>query len=77
MSVYGGFGKREDENKYNYTLFDLVLTLATRVAATLKNRTCEQVKVQKTETRFLMHITKCHRKLKRLEEFKHLRPFYS
>ena len=38
MSIYSGFPLRELESKYNLTLFDLVLTLGTRVAATLRNR---------------------------------------
>ena len=41
MSIYGGFGLREQESKYNITLFDLVLTLSARVFGTLKNRTSE------------------------------------
>ena len=38
MSIYGGFTLREQEAKYNMTLFDMVLTLAARVTGTLKNR---------------------------------------
>jgi len=37
MSIYSGFPQRELESKYNLTLFDLLLTLGTRVAATIKN----------------------------------------
>ena len=37
MSIYSGFPLRDMESKYNITLFDLVLTLGTRVAATIRN----------------------------------------
>ena len=41
MSIYGGFGQREQESRYNITLFDLVLSLSARVYGTLKSRTPE------------------------------------
>ena len=37
MSIYGGFALREQESKYNITVFDLILTLGARVTGTLKN----------------------------------------
>jgi len=63
MSIYGGFGLREQESKYNITLFDLVLTLSARVFGTLKNRTAEQLEGNKPEAKFLAHINKLHRRL--------------
>ena len=38
MSIYGGFPLREQESKYNITVFDMILTLSARVTGTLKNR---------------------------------------
>ena len=38
MSIYGGFALREQESKYNITVFDMILTLGARVTGTLKNR---------------------------------------
>ena len=34
--LYGGFARRDQEIKYNSTLFDLIATLSARVTATLK-----------------------------------------
>ena len=31
MSIYGGFGLREQESRYNIMLFDLVLSLSARL----------------------------------------------
>jgi hypothetical protein len=36
---YSGFSTRDQETKYNLTLFDLVMTLSARVTASLKLRT--------------------------------------
>jgi hypothetical protein len=33
---YSGFSTRDQETKYNLTLFDLVMTLSARVTASLK-----------------------------------------
>jgi len=41
MSIYGGFTLRDQESKYNITVFDMLLTLSARVAATLKNSKCK------------------------------------
>jgi hypothetical protein len=35
-SAFAGFGMRDQELKYNLTLFDLVMTLAARVGASLQ-----------------------------------------
>lgn len=77
MSIYSGFPMREMESKYNITLFDLVLTLGARVAGTIKHRTYEQLKQNRSEVKFLMHLKKLHRKLKCLEENKHHKPLFS
>ena len=63
MSIYGGFGKREQEHKYNITLFDLVMSLSARVNGTLKNRSPEEMKKDSPEHKFLRHIAQLHRKL--------------
>ena len=63
MSIYGGFGLREQESRYNIMLFDLVLSLSARVYGTLKNRTAEQLTDNKPEFKFLAHIHKLHRRL--------------
>ena len=63
MSIYGGFGMREQESRYNITLFDLVLSLSARVFGTLKNRTGEQLSENKPEFKFLAHVNKLHRKM--------------
>lgn len=77
MSIYGGFGLRDQESRYNITLFDMVLSLSARVYGTLKNRTSEQLKENKAEFKFLAHITKLHRKLRTMEEHKQLKPYFS
>ena len=77
MSIYGGFGMREQESRYNITLFDLVLTLSARVYGTLKNRTKEQLDESKAEFKFLAHINKLHRRLTHMEHHKHVKPFFS
>jgi hypothetical protein len=33
---YGGFESKEQESKYNLTVFDLIMTLSARVNASLK-----------------------------------------
>jgi hypothetical protein len=38
--IYGGFARRDQEIKYNSTLFDLIATLSARVTATLKLSKC-------------------------------------
>ena len=63
MSIYGGFGLREQESRYNITLFDLVLSLSARVYGTLKNRTPEQLIGNKAEFKFLAHVNKLHRRM--------------
>ena len=77
MSIYGGFGLREQESKYNITLFDFVLSLSARVYGTLKNRTAEQLTENKAEFKFLAHLTKLHRRMQVMEEHKRLKPFFS
>ena len=77
MSIYSGFGQREQESKYNYMLFDLVLSLSARVSGTLKNRTPEQLMVNKGETKFLKHVGALHRKLQMWEQHKHVKPYFS
>ena len=77
MSIYGGFGLREQESRYNIALFDLVLSLSARVFGTLKNRTGEQLCENKSEFKFLAHVSKLHRKLQLMEEHKHVKPFFS
>ena len=63
MSIYGGFGLRDQESRYNILLFDLVLSLSARVYGTLKNRTTEQLIENKPEFKFLAHVSKLHRRL--------------
>lgn len=77
MSIYGGFGIREQESRYNITLFDLVLSLSARVYGTLKNRTSEQLSENKPELKFLTHISKLHKRLQMMEEHKQLKPYFS
>ena len=36
MSLFSGFASKEQESKYNSTLFDLILTLAARLNASYK-----------------------------------------
>ena len=43
MSIYSGFGLRDQESKYNIALFDLVMCLSARVGGTLKSRKPEQI----------------------------------
>ena len=77
MSIYGGFGLRDQESRYNIMLFDLVLSLSARVYGTLKNRTTEQLVENKAEFKFLAHVSKLHRRLQAMEEHKRLKPFFS
>lgn len=77
MSIYSGFGQREQESKYNITLFDLVLTLSARVYGTLKNRTPDMLQENRAEYRFLLHLHKLHRKLAFMEDHKRLKPYFS
>ena len=77
MSIYSGFGLREQESRYNITLFDMVLTLSARVYGTLKNRTSEQLRENQAEFKFLSHINKLHRRLQHMESHKHVKPFFS
>ena len=67
MSIYGGFGLRDQESRYNLLLFDMVLSLSARVYGTLKNRTPEQLADNKPEFKFLAHIAKLHRRLQTME----------
>ena len=68
---------REMENKYNITLFDLLLSLSARVNATIRNRSFDQIRQNHSEFKFLMHVKKLHRKLKHYEENKRLKPHHS
>ena len=77
MSIYGGFGLRDQESRYNIHLFDLVLSLSARVFGTLKNRSTEQLMENKAEFKFLAHIAKLHRRLSAMEEHKRLKPYFS
>lgn len=63
MSIYSGFGLRDQESRYNMTLFDLVLCLSARVGATLKNKKPEHLKIDSPEFRFFKHVSTLHRKL--------------
>lgn len=77
MSIYGGFGLREQESRYNITLFDLVLTLSARVYGTLKNRSPDQFDSSKPEFKFLVHVNKLHKRLVYMEAHKRLKPLFS
>ena len=77
MSIYSGFGLRDQESRYNIMLFDLVLSLSARVYGTLKNRTTEQLVENKPEFKFLAHIAKLHRRLSAMEQHKRLKPYFS
>ena len=77
MSIYGGFALREQESKYNITVFDMILTLGARVTGTLKNRTAENVTQNKAELKFLNHLRKLHHRLQAMEDHKRMKPFFS
>jgi hypothetical protein len=77
MSIYSGFPMREMENKYNISLFDLLLSLSARVNATIRNRSFDQIRQNHSEIKFLMHVKKLHRKLRNFEENKRLKPHFS
>ena len=77
MSIYGGFALRDQESRYNITVFDLILTLSARVTGTLKNRTSEQLAEHSAEAKFLSHIKKLHSRMQLMENHKNLKPFYS
>ena len=68
---------RDQESRYNITLFDQVLSLSARVFGTLKNRTPEQLVENKSEFKFLAHINKLHRRLTVMETHKRMKPYYS
>ena len=63
MSVYGGFGLRDQESKYNYYVFDLILCLSARVGGTIKNKQPENLKFDSPEFKFLKHVNQLYHKL--------------
>jgi hypothetical protein len=50
-TTFSGFALRDQELKYNLTLFDLMMTLAARVSASLKLLTKKEYRKNPTELR--------------------------
>ena len=60
MSIYSGFPMREMENKYNITLFDLLLSLSARVNATIRNRSFDQIRQNHSWCMWKSFIESCN-----------------
>jgi hypothetical protein len=75
--TFGGFTLRDQELKYNLTLFDLIMTLAARVSASLKLQSKKDFRKNPTELRTGQHIAKLMKRMRYMEQFKDQKPLYS
>lgn len=72
-----GFDTKDQEAKYNITVFDLIMTLAARVNASLKQKTPETFMANRTEVKVAEHLQILWQRLVHMEESKGNKPHYS